>query len=607
MSDFFEEKSLLDKLTFESPIYDYISAYSKLHSLDLSPLKLKKLRIAFVCSFTISNIEKVFFTLCIKNNIMPEFYFSDYNQYTQDILDEKSKLYSFHPDITFLFIDSRALLAESYFVPYPSSEESMKKNAEEITNYLINLVDKLQKFCPKTVVHNLEIPFYSPLGIAENKEAFGFLDIFSSVNNALRKKYEENSSVFVFDFDQFLSKIGKENAFDYKMYYLGDMKIAMQIFPKLVNEYLAYLIPTASFTRRCIVLDLDNTLWGGNVGDDGFNGIQLGPKPPGNQFMDFQKHLLALHNRGILLAINSSNNYEEAMNVIEKHQFMVLKKKNFSSIKINWEPKDENMKNIAKEINIGLDSFVFIDDLAENRERIKELLPEVETIDMPEDPALYTKTLLDLKLFSSFAITEEDFCRGELYAQRSQRDSLRLSSNSMEKFLENLGLSVNIAQADLPSIPRISQLCMKTNQFNVTTRRYSESDIKAFYENNNCVVYQLDATDRFGDHGLVGVCIIKKEGDKAFIDSFLLSCRVMGFHIENAFYNYVADDLKKQGITSISSLYIPTTKNSPVKDLYASFGFSKAKENDDGSVQWDKSLQDFTPEYPKWILMEIKK
>ena len=401
-------------------------------------------------------------------------------------------------------------------------------------------------------------------------------DLNVKLSNALRNE----SSVFIFDFDSFVNKYGEINVLDYRQFLFGDIKVSLNYIPYLAEELMGYIKADLGINRKCIVLDLDNTLWGGIVGEDGFEGIKLSPDPLGRAFTEFQYVLLALYQRGIILAINSRNNEDEALRVIREHPCMILREDNFASIRINWNDKLSNMRAIAEELHIGLDSFVYFDDDPINRELISKALPEVMTVDLPKDPSLYAPTLMNLNDFNTLSITDEDKKRGEMYKLRQKINELEKSASNLEDFLLQLGIKINIKRADEFTIPRIAQLVLKTNQFNLTTNRYKEEDIQKFAQDKKMLVGCAQTEDKFGDNGITGVFIVKKNTNYSewTIDTFLLSCRVMGRGIEDAIMEYILNEARKEGITKVRGQYIPTKKNKPCEQFLPNLGFKKDGE-----------------------------
>ena len=398
------------------------------------------------------------------------------------------------------------------------------------------------------------------------------------------------------------SGFGIQNAINYKMHYMASMEFSESFLPYLVKEYVSYLKAFKGMTKKCIVLDLDNTLWGGIIGEDGMEGIKLDNAFPGNQFVDFQKSLLRLHERGIILAVNSKNNFDDAIEVIRKHPSMLLKEEHFASIKINWKAKVENIINISEEIGIGLDSMVFFDDNAVERHLVKKALPEVLVVDLPKSPSLYNKTLENLNVFDLLSLTDEDKKRGQMYAARKERKTLEKSVD-LETYLKNLEISIKVKQIDDFSLPRITNLVMKTNQFNLTTKRYSKAEIQQMKEDSEINIYYLQVKDRFGDEGIVGVLILNKKEKPWLIDSLLLSCRVIGRKIEDAFLYKILEDAKSSNIDSLKAVYIRSKKNDLVSNFYKNLGFRLIKEDENGS-EWILDMKDSNIELPDFIKIE---
>jgi len=541
----------------------------------------KKIKIGILSSFTLNGLAESLQAKCASLKIGTNAYMCGYNQYNQDILNSESDLYKFCPDVTFLILDTRSILGDLFYSPYKIDETSRKK-------FIVNSTDRIKNLCQtftknsnsKLVISNFSIPTYSPYGIYEHKTEYGLKEMIWDLNKKLNEFVINTPSIYFYDFNSFITKFGEKNVFDYRQFFIGDIKIALNHIPKLSEELLAFIKPIVGLNRKCIVLDLDNTLWGGVVGEDGFDGIHLSSKSPGNAFVEFQRHLLSLHERGIILAINSKNNEDEAMKVIREHPDMILREEHFSCFRINWKDKVTNIKEIASEINIGLDSIVFFDDDPRNREFMKESLPEVLTIHLPKDPSFYSPTLMSLTDFNVMKITEEDKKRGKMYQQQLNRTKLLNTSNSLQDFLNELNIIVKIKQNDKFSIPRISQLTLKTNQFNLTTKRYQEEDIKNFSQNNDIIVGSAEVEDKFGNNGITGAFIIKKNNPKEWnIDTFLLSCRVIGRGVENAIMSHILNEAKNQKIERVYASYIPTKKNIPCKSFLDDFGFKKEGDN----------------------------
>ena len=557
----------------------------------------KKIRISILSSFTLNGIEEIFQVKCDEKNISCNACLGGYNQYNQELLDPKSQLYQFHPNLTFLILDTRSILEDLWYFPYSIDEKQrqnfIEKKFKEIQNLIIIF---LKNSNSKLIISNFFIPTNSNYGIFETKSNFGLQKMINTLNNNLQDYIQNLDSVYLFDMNGFISRHGENNVFDPKQFLFGDIKISLDFIPYLVNDLMGYVIATLGISKRCIVLDLDNTLWGGIVGEDEFDGIKLGSDPSGKSFVEFQKYLLGLHNRGILLAINSKNNFDDAIKVIEEHPDMILKKEHFASIKINWNDKVSNIKEISDELNFGLENFVFFDDDPLNREFMKSSLPQVLTVDLPADPSKYVRTIQEMNEFNLLKITDEDNQRGVMYSQQRDRKTLEKSSNNLEDFLKNMDLKITIKKADTFTIPRISQLILKTNQFNLTTKRYSLEEIQKISQNNNMLIGCVQVEDKFGDNGITAAFIIEKNGTQEWIlDTFLLSCRVMGRQIEKSILGYIIKIAKQNNVNKIIANFIPTKKNQPIENFLPNCGFKREKDF------WSISLNDsfMTPDFIK--------
>ena len=317
--------------------------------------------------------------------------------------------------------------------------------------------------------------------------------------------------------------------------------------------------------KKCIVLDLDNTLWGGVIGEDGFDGIALSLSPPGASFIAFQQALRDLHDRGVILAINSANNPEDALHVIRDHPNMILKENHFAASRINWEDKAENIRSLAKELNIGLDSMVFLDDSPVKRENVRSFLPEVETPQLPADPTQYARFLHSLPYFESASITDEDKMRGNLYVTERLRKQAENHFEDRGAFLKSLGIELAVSEDDPSSIARLAQLTEKTNQFNIKKRLFSEIEIEQFMRREDYAVFHARAIDQFGDQGIIAFALVRKGTSLWHVESLLMSCRVIGRGIEDAFMTAIAQRAGEAGAQYIDIVFEPTEKNEPAR------------------------------------------
>ena len=560
----------------ERKLSEYIIESKKVNSSDFE----SKIKIALLGSFTLDGLNETIKVKCSELKVGCDTFYGGYNRYNEEILNSESKLYSFSPDVCFLILDTRNILGDLFYYPYNLSVDKRREFIQNKINELINLIKSFkEKSNSKLVISNFIIPTYSPYGIFETKTDYGLQEMVFDLNHKLNNICRDENSIYVYDINGFVSKHGEENVFDFQQYFFGDVKISLRYIPILANDLLGYIKPTLGLNKKCIVLDLDNTLWGGIVGEDGFNKIKLGSQPPGNAYVEFQKYLLSLHERGIILAVNSKNNLDDAIEVINNHPNMILRENHFGCLKINWNDKVTNLKEIAQELNIGLDSIVVIDDDPVNRDFVRETLPEVLTIELPKDPSLYVSTLTELNDFHVIKITEEDKQRGKMYTQQRKRVESEKNSSSFEEYLKRLNIKIHIKKADEFTIPRISQLTLKTNQFNLTTKRYQEEDIKTFSQDKKKIVGCAQVEDKFGDHGITSVFIIKKDNEEEWIiDTFLLSCRVIGRGVEEGILDYIINEARKNNVKRIIGNFIPTKKNKPSESFLPNFGFEKVND-----------------------------
>ena len=556
----------------EKTLSEYLSLSKNIDDIKFN----KKLKVAILSSFTLNGLDEILHVKCSELKIRYQSYLAGYNQYNQEFLNAQSEYYKFSPDLTFLILDIRNFLGKDFHFAYKMSDDERKSLVTEKITHFENIITSFQKnLNSKLIITNFSIPSYSPNGIIETKANFGVHEMIEEINKSLRNLSKTHHSIYIYDFNQFISKYGEKNIFDYRQFHVGDIQIALNFMPYFGNELMSYIKPITGLNRKCIVLDLDNTLWGGIIGEDGFDGIELDHTSNGKAFVDFQKELLLLWNQGIILAVNSKNNFDDAIKVIREHPNMILREKNFASMQINWNDKAKNLKQIADEINIGLNSIVFFDDDKLNQERIKQEFPEVLTVELPDDPSQFSNILKNLNDFNVLQRTNEDIQRGKMYADQRKRNDLEKSLSNLDEFLQQLNIKVKIKKSNKFLIPRISQLTLKTNQFNLTSKRYQEEEIRNFSNNSKFSVGCAQVLDKFGDNGITGVYIVLKDKKTWFIDTFLLSCRVMGRGVENAILSQILKDAKENGVEKIKAEYIPTKKNMPAENFLSDFGFKK--------------------------------
>jgi FkbH-like protein len=412
----------------------------------------------------------------------------------------------------------------------------------------------------------------------------------SEYNNFLFDLENRYNNIKVINFRDFINQVESE-IFSWKFYYISQSLIHPRL-NKSFNGWLnSKLNAINNIRKKCIVLDLDNTLWGGVLGEDGIEGIDIGNTYPGKAFYDFQKGLLELHASGVLLAVCSKNNESDVLEVWHKHPDILINKGFLSAYRINWKDKPSNIKEIAQELNIGLDSFVFIDDNPVERERVKFELPMVNVPEFPEFPYDLPVFLNKIKneFFQTHAITKEDGVKTEQYKANFQRKEYSHKFTDLDDYLKSLKMELFFQECDNINIARISQMTQKTNQFNLTTIRYTEDDLRKLVDGCN-LLSCLSIKDKFGDNGITVASIVLLDDKKATIDSFLLSCRILGRGIEVAYLLFLLNNLFEKGIKKVEAIYSPSEKNIQTENFYEDNGFSLVNIDKDGVKFYEMNL-----------------
>ncbi|UCG90657.1 MAG: HAD family hydrolase [Candidatus Heimdallarchaeota archaeon] len=607
--DAFHEQNDLLKLVRKEPTHrNYWNVYKRIKKLDFSNVEIpthQRINIALLSSFTIDPLAIYLDIDCRLKGLFPEIYIAPFNRFQEEVINERSGLYQSQPDIIIFFVEVESLLEDMFRVKFPQMKtEHRQAELDRVIQTLKQLLTLIHQRSESLILFsNFILPAFSPFGILDNKQEIGFKRFYQSLNIRLEKLFRESKQVFIFDLNEVASNYGKDKYMNYPMNYRGSLLFTESFLPRASYELMGYINALKSKNRKCIVLDLDGTLWGGIIGEDELDGIKLNVTYPGNEFMDFQRSLLSLSNRGVILAVNSKNNLADALEVFQKHPFMLIKEKNLAAYRINWNDKVQNLIELSKEINIGLDSIVFFDDNPIERERIKTSLPEVHVIELPSSPTLFRQTLERMNDFNTLSLTKEDLNRSEMYYARRKRQVLEQQIQSIEEFIKSLNIVAKIRYADDLVLPRVTNLLNRTNQFNLTTRRYTDAEIRQMYSNSEkYLIYTLEVVDKFGHEGTVGVAIVKINSEDSYlIDSFLMSCRVIGRKIETSFLYKIIKDAQKKRVKNLEAEYIPTKKNSLVKDFYPKHGFQMLEKRNDGQSRWVIHPLDTKVIYPEYI------
>ncbi len=473
--------------------------------------------------------------------------------------------------------------------------------SEEISAYMQKFMIVLNGINPnKTIIAFTMTALYT---IPFTDDDYLYKESIAKYNSDLISASLTHNNLKVIDIEEFTDNYAKNELIDWKFYFLSQMWINPQLSVAFQQWFANKINQIAMIRKKCLVVDLDNTLWGGVLGEDGRDGIKIGNDYPGKAFLYFQKGLLELSKNGIILAICSKNNEEDVVDLWENNPFLILRKEHFAAYRINWQDKATNLKELADELNIGLDSFVFVDDNPTERELIKQLLPMVSVPDFPAQPyglPSFLKNMVE-DYFKVYTVTEEDKKKTAQYKANTQRTSFQKKFTDFDAFLNSLDMHLTIESANEYNIPRIAQMTQKTNQFNLTTKRYTDADIKTFLE-NGYNVYCLSVSDRFGDSGITG-CIILNGNE---IDSFLLSCRILGKGIEMAFIKEVLKQLRNQGVCEVKASYIPTAKNLQVNDFYERLGLTCIVKNCKGEKYYKALINEVDLSIKEYYHIKIK-
>jgi FkbH-like protein len=534
-------------------------------------------KIAFLANHTLDLLPNYLSVLAALDNLKIQSYVAPYNQYFQEFLLQTSGLLQFDADIIYLDLSIVNLSPEINYHFLQLNNEQKEQELNRIADLLQQLASKAKQNTNATLLmSNFVQPSYPQAGVADFQLEFSEVEWYSRLNLRLIELFRSETRVFIVDKNNVLSRLGKSASSNTKMYYMAKMELNEQALFELSTELIRYIKAVKGLTKKCLVLDLDNTLWGGVVGEDGIDSLKIGKGyPEGELFYDLQMHYQSLKQRGVILAIASKNNVEDAEQMFKEKQDMPLNSDDFAIRKISWDAKHQSIEEIANMLNIGRDSIVFIDDNPIERELIRSTMPEVAVPDLPKDPSGYLNVIEQFNYFEKLFLTEEDVTKLEQYKQNAQRQELKKNVSDINQFLSNLSTVLSIKTAEIKQIPRVHQLFTKTNQFNVTTHRYDTKTIEQFITHERWELLLFSVADNFGDMGIIGLVLLEHESKGVYIDSFILSCRAMGRSIETAVMNTLKQRYLLTGNKSMmTAKYIKTQKNKPVENFFEQQGFS---------------------------------
>jgi len=495
---------------------------------------------------------------------------ADYDQIDAQLMDTGSEFYAFAPETVLLYRCTEKLYERFVRTPLDARAAFAETEIEKIRAEWA----RVQHGTKADILFFAFLPMDDGVfGSYALREGSAFPYQLLKLNYLLAEAAREAGNVRLIDLEPIRAHMGYDAFHDPKLYAIAKMPISTQALPAVASRVVDAILARKGRFHKCAIVDLDNTLWGGVIGDDGLEGIQIGELGQGHAFTEFQTWLKELKNRGVMLAVCSKNDEANAKEPFLRHPEMVLKLDDFSAFVANWEDKASNIRRIQKELNIGLDSMVFFDDNPFERNLVRTMLPEVEVPELPEDPAEYTAFARMQNLFDTNSYSDEDRVRTERYLAEKSRTELSAGIDNYDDYLKALGMKAVCAPFDAFHIPRIAQLTQRSNQFNLRTVRYSEQEIEEIAANPRYVTRYYTLRDRFGEHGLIAVVILEKRENELFVNEWLMSCRVLKRGMEQFIADSILRAAREAGVARVVGEYIPTPKNAMVKDLYASMGF----------------------------------
>jgi FkbH-like protein len=587
----------------KNPTYlGYVELSNEIETLNSSSQRGSLFRVGVLRNFTVEPLIPVLKGEFYLSGFLSEFYVGDFDTIASDAMNPSSGLYSFDPQMI--------ILAQWFELLSPSISDSfIKMTVGEREDERLRLIQSLRSVL-QSIRRNTKAPIIINNFPLTDKTTLGILDFHSvhsqkkwhlQFNEDLLKVCSEIDNVFCIDLAAVLSNTGYLTGFNQRQWEVAKAPLGSKLLIPLAKEYGKFLRALNGASRKCLILDCDGTLWGGILGEDGNTGIKIGSSYPGTSFRNFQQQILNLYNRGVILAICSKNNEEDVLDVLENHPSMILRKHHFANLKINWDDKATNILRIAKELNIGVDSLVFADDNEFECDWIKSQLPEVKVIHLKGDPALFQSVLCAPGYFDSLTFSEEDTGKTEMYQSENKRKELLVTTASYEDYLIELGIKAQIESARPDDLARVAQLTQKTNQFNLTTLRYTEDNIKELAQSKDSDIYTIKVSDKISDLGLIGVAIVRYEGSTMIFDSFLMSCRALGRGLERALLTFSINNGAERGATKVIGRYVPSKKNVQTQDFYNNNGFTLLEHNND-HTSWEFKITDSTTlTYPDWV------
>lgn len=519
-----------------------------------------------------------------------------YGQYMQQLLGAGTELQAFEPDLLFISCAMRQVAPRIHNEFETLSRDELLAEHDRILAHMAEVAELAASRLGATVLlGNFPRPGQPALGIADAKRELGEAEFYLTLNLELMRRFKDSDRIHIVDLDRLVGGLRPEAG--EMMYFLAKTVWGPDQANLVAQELLRYVVASAGMTRKCLVVDLDNTLWGGVAGEDGPAGVRIGQgSPDAEAFESFQYAVRSLRARGIILAICSKNNPEDAHMVFSTRQEMPLKLEDFLAREISWDNKATGLQNVAAALNIGVDSLVFIDDNPAERAAVRAALPGITVLEVPTDPADYATFLRAQPLFDKLRVSADDLARLADYSLQQGRERMRVEAGNLEDYLRGLGTKVHVRPAQPADVARVHELFNKTNQFNLTTQRYSLADVERFLADPAYRVGVASAADNFGAMGTIGLFLVEVHDGVARLDSFLMSCRALGRGIETAIMNCVKREMAEQfACRQMYAKFIPSKKNTPAKDFLAAEGFQLEGTSQEGVESYWLDEPGFAP------------
>ncbi len=592
---------------------DYSFAAARLKELGAEGARkagLKPLRTYIARSVTVEPLLPHLMVHAALRGLWLETAIGGYGSFIDDLMNPEGALAQFKPDLVLFLSDLEDVAGSLTEACAQGAPAAIAAEAGRAARSLESMLESLRRITKARIVaQGMVLPDEPVLGeIADANLAAGEGRAVQSINEALAAACRKIGDAVYFDQDLLAARYGRAAWRDWRMFYASRLAVAPRFFAEYAQGLARAMRALYFAPKKVLCTDLDDTLWGGIVGEDGPEGVATGAAFPGVCYLAYQKYLKQLAARGVLLAVVSKNNHADAAECFKlRCADLALTLEDFVGVKIGWDDKAASLRALAQELSLGLDSFVFVDDNPVECAAVRSQLPEVLVVEAPRnEPWKLVPMVASLGAFDTLAITEDDRNRVDDYRAQARRAELESSASSREEFLATLGIECTILSALDAPLSRSAQLIAKTNQFNLTTRRHSAGDIERIAQKPGNQALALRVRDRFGDAGVVGIALCEMEGDTCRIDTFLLSCRVIGRGIESMLLWQIARQAKADGAARLAGEYISSAKNQLCKDFYASHGFERLASDGAGAVRYGFDLNKGLPEKPHWIKLNLE-